>query len=453
VERPVLKRLLCVSVCAAGLLLSVAAVAATCPRSVEVVGHSSPALGFDEALFIQAFEGAFEDVGISLSAGDPEPEYVLAVSYDEFATDAGVLKSCLSMILGYVDGVIGEENVKSSLCGHAIYYGELVHMDGTIVTSGDLSAHEPTAAALAGELPERMARHEQTPGSAATIVRTECFSAGQTGIIKLMNFSSPSALPLEPSDIVNRLVATVARGKITNGVQLEGDDRSRVFTVPSRGSSRSVVEIEYEAPADGNGDSFTLRNSCDILSGKSLSETVPGEVIVTRELPGCALPSLEYAHEFTVEYGEGMLSYTMAGKIPLKITRRSASADDLDAGDVSGEGTLTVSMVGSFRECSVTYQSEMTCVVTGKVRLHYTTGGYERKIHLTLTESYGGVGGGAMIDCPKQEPFSTGGVWAPDIVQGEEARLIFDDVDGAEITRPFSADMVTGDAKWVLHHP
>ncbi|MCK4513103.1 hypothetical protein KAW64_15255 [bacterium] len=452
-KSPVLKHLLCASVCATGLFLSAVAVAAPCPRSIEVIAHASPALVFDEELFIQTFGDAFEDAGASLTAGELEPDYVLAVTYDEFEGDEGVVYSCLSLMLGYVDGVIGDANFMSAICTVPAQYGEPVWYDGTIVRGNDLLAHGSTVVALAGELPKRLAEHEQIPVSATPIVRTKCFSGGQTGVIKLIDFQCPHACPVRGSDIKNRMVVTAERGRISNGVPLESDDKSRVFTIPSRSRKWSIVEIEYEAPGDGNGDVLTVRNSCDILSGKPLSATTPGEIMLTKELPGCGHPSLEYAHSFTVSYGEGMLDYTVTGEIPLTITRSPADADELVAGEVSGHGTLVVMMAGSFRECTVTYQSEMNCVVTGEVRLHRTVASYVRKLHLTLTESYGGVGGGAMIDCPKQEPFFTGGVWAPEIVQGEEAKLIFNDVDGDVITRPFSADAVTGDAKWVLHNP
>lgn len=426
---------------------------AQCPRTVELIVHTieGPELEADE--FAEAFAGVFGDAGVGFATGQSEPEYVLAVTYETFQTDDGATHTCLSVTLGYVDGKIGGASFRKAPCGMAAYYGEFVYAHGSVKEGTDLSAFDEVMAEAAAEFPLQMAAHEQIPDSVDAGMDRACFKEGESAKIRLINIHEPYSDPLLPSNIQDRLVATVHSGAILNGVPLAGDPLSCVFTVPARRSGDDFVEIQYQAPRDGASDQLTVYNSCDILSSKPLESTEVGALLLTLDLPSCGQYILEYNHNFTIEHGEAFLDYTMTGKVPLRVTYYESVGDDGKAGEIRGEGTVSIMMAGSFRECSVTYASQMNVVVGGEVRLEYTLAGYERKLQVTLEESYGVVGGGAMVDCPDEEPFFTGGVWAPPVTQGQEARLIFNDRDGDTITRPFEAAGASGDAKWVLHAP
>ncbi|MEA3409124.1 MAG: hypothetical protein U9Q95_02140, partial [Candidatus Eisenbacteria bacterium] len=244
-------------------------------------------------------------------------------------------------------------------------------------------------------------------------------------------------------------------GDIRNGTPLADDEKARVFLLESdRSTEASWFTLDYVAPVGRESDQLTVWSSCDISHPpiRHPSEAGKHEIILEKGISICGGYRLEYAHEFDIVYEEAGLVYTLTGEIPLRLVSPDYEDDAVSSGKLEGEATLDVVMTGSFRECIVTYMNQMDVVVTGEIRRELGANSARTVVQVELTESYGGVGSG-VIDCPKQEPFVTGGVQSPTVIQGEEAKLIFEHIEGDKITRPFEADGVTGDATWIIHVP
>ncbi len=245
-------------------------------------------------------------------------------------------------------------------------------------------------------------------------------------------------------------------GEIRNGTPLAEDERERVFLLDSDRSAAdgSRFTLDYVAPVGLKSDRLTVWSSCDIshLPVRHPSVARKNETILEKEISVCGGYKLEYAHEFNIAYEEAGLTYTLAGEIPLGLVSSEYVDGAVSSRRLEGSATLAVMMAGSFRECTVTYMNQVDVSVTGEIRRESDGNSVRTVVQVELLENYGTVGSG-VIDCPKQDPFVTGGVQTPAVVQGQEARLIFEHIEGDKITRPFEADGVTGDATWIIHIP
>jgi hypothetical protein len=361
------------------------------------------------------------------------------------------------VMLGFTGGPVGTPSFKSAIGGPAAYYGDLVCGDGLYGTGVSLETIGPFMEALGPQVSEWIVRYERIPDSATAELPVPCYRAGENRKITIHSLPGDVGPFDTPRDFEHRLIVRARTGNIRNGFAHDEDPRAKVFLLPaSRGSEGSEFDIDYVAPVAREPDHLTVWSSCDIghQPGHHPSIAPKHEVILEQDIPICRGYRLEYAHEFTIEHDEAALLYTLAGEVLLHLTEMeyARDTDGIQKGRLKGEATLPVLMAGNFRDCTVTYTNTMDVVVTGEIRRELAGGSSSTVVQIELQENYGTVGSG-VIDCPKQEPFVTGGVPTPTITQGSEAKLIFEHVEGNRIERPFEAEGVTGRATWIIHVP
>ena len=437
------------------LLLPLLAEGARCPRELEVIVHADPETGLDAADFIARFGSAFAHDGISLATGLPEPDYVLGVTYETSMVDGEPVGS-IGVTLGFTGGTVGSPSGQQGHVYPAAYYGDFIGADGTFGKGVSLDTLGPTMEATGAEVSAWILKFEKISESATAKLPPGCYRPGEARAIEVHAPPTSHGSLGVPTAFMHRYIVRAEAGEIRNGTAHADDERARVFLLDS---DRSAVDgsrftLDYVAPVGLESDQLTVWSSCDIshLPVRSPSVARKHETILEKEIAVCGGYRLEYAHEFNIAYDGAGLVYSLAGEVPLKLVSPEYSDDAVVGGKLEGEATLTVMMAGAFRECTVTYMNQMNVAVTGEISREVGATSARTVVRVELSEDYGTVGSG-VIDCPKQEPFVTGGVATPTIVQGEEARLIFEHTEGDKITRPFTADGVTGDAAWIIHVP
>jgi len=431
--------------------------AAGCHRELEVIVHADPGTGLDAETFISLFGAAFTSGNTGLEIGWPDPDYVLAVSYGTYE-ESGMPAAWMNVMLGFTGGPVGGPSFKSAIGGPAAWYGDLVGGDGLYGTGVSLETLGPFMETMGAQVSEWIAKYERIPDSATADLPVPCYRAGEND--KITIFSPPAdvgGLGEIARAFEHRLIVKAEKGNIRNGFEHGEDPRARVFLLSGgRNSENSEFEIDYVAPVSREPDRLTVWSSCDIghQPGHHPSIAPKHEVILEKEIPICRGYRLEYAHEFTIEHDQATLLYTLAGEVTLHLVEAeyASDTDGIQKGKLKGEAKLPVVMAGSFRDCTVTYTNTMSVFVTGEIRRELGGASSRTVVQVELEENYGTVGSG-VIDCPDQEPFVTGGVPTPTITQGNEAKLIFEHVEGDRIERPFEADQVTGNATWIIHVP
>lgn len=448
-------RLALAVVLAALLLSAVHASALDCPRELEVVVYAKPETGFDAAMFLQVFGPCFEQDGITLGLGLPEPEYVLAVTYTENAYGEW---SGLGVSVGFVDGSVG--GFSGLMTGKydiiAYYHGKLVSYATSPAASNSLEEHLPAMTEYGASLPGIIEDYEAMPKSATLYLPHACMKHGESATdmrpVEVGEFSPHRGA--KQNDIRTRIVVKVARGKITNGAAVGGDESLRAFALGHHRGAHATIKLAYQAPTSGESDEIIVYNSCDILGlpRLPLQSTAIHKEIFRKTIPLCGDYRLEYAHDFEMMHDGAGLTYTVTGEVPFTATPLENREGTNVLATLNGSGTLDVLMAGNFRDCVVTYTNKMNVTISGEIRRDLEAMSVKTRLYVTLTEDYGVVGNG-MIQCPDEPPIMVPGVPTQPIVQGEEAKLIFEHRDGETIKRPFSADEVTGDAVWILHVP
>ncbi len=435
-------------------LVPLLAHAARCPRELEVIVHAKPEGSLDAADFIARFGSAFARDGISLATGLAEPDYVLGVTYETSEVD-GAPATSIDVTLGFTGGTVGSASHTSDGVYLAVHYGDLIGIDGAIVRDVSLDALGPYMENTGAEVSDWILKFERISESANAKLPPGCYRPGEAREIEVHAPPASHGSLGVPTAFKHRYIVRAEAGDIRNGTPLAEDEKARVFLLDSdRSADGSRFKLDYVAPVGRESDQLTVWSSCDISHPpvRHPSEARKHEIILEKGISICGGYRLEYAHEFDIVYEEAGLVYTLTGEIPLRLVSPDYEDDAVSSGKLEGEATLDVVMTGSFRECIVTYVNQMNVSVTGEIRREVGASSARTVVQVKLAESYGAVGSG-VIDCPKQEPFVTGGVPAPQVVQGQEAKLIFNHIEGDKITRPFEADGVTGDATWIIHVP
>ena len=434
-------------------LIPLIAPAARCPRELEVIVHASPETSLDAADFIARFGSAFARDGISLATDLAEPDYVLGVTYETSVVD-GTPAASIGVTLGFTGGTVVYSGVKGHV-NPAAYYGDFIGADGVFGRDVSLDTLGPFMESMGAEVSVWILKFEKISESASAKLPPGCYRPGEAREIEVHAPPTSHGSLGVPTAFMHRYIVRAEAGDIRNGTALADDEKARVFLLGSdRSAEGSRFTLDYVAPVGSESDQLTVWSSCDIshLPVRPPSEARKHETILEKGIPICGGYKLEYAHEFDIVYDEAGLVYTVTGEIPLNLVSPDYTDDAVSSGKLEGHGTLDVVMTGSFRECIVTYVNQMNVSVTGEIRRELGRSSIRTVVQVELAENYGAVGSG-VIDCPKQEPFVTGGVGTPEIVQGQEAKLIFEHIEGDKITRPFEAAGVTGDATWIIHVP
>ena len=435
-------------------LVPLLAPAARCPRQLEVIVPAKPEASRDAADFIARFGSAFAGDGISLATGLAEPDYVLGVTYEASVIDGTPIVS-IDVTLGFTGGTVGVASHRSDGADPIAYYGDFIGIGGVSGRGLSLDTLGPAMEGMAAEVSAWILKFEKISASATAKLPPGCYRPGEARPIEVHAPPTSHGSLGVPTVFMHRYIVRAEAGEIRNGIALADDEKARVFLLDSdRSAEGSRFTLDYVAPVGRESDQLTVWSSCDIshLPIRHPSEASKHEIILEKGISVCGGYRLEYAHEFDIVHEEAGLVYTLSGEIPLRLVSPDYTDDAVSGGKLEGEATLDVVMMGSFRECIVTYMNQMDVIVTGEIRRELGATSARTVVQVKLTENYGGVGSG-VIDCPKQEPFVTGGVPAPQVVQGQEAKLIFDHIEGDKITRPFDADGVTGNATWIIHVP
>jgi hypothetical protein len=430
--------------------------AAACPREIEVIVIDKTHNHLDEAQFISLSEDSFGEIGMSLGAGLVEPDYVLTVTYRDILLD-GVDQATgwISFALGFTGGTLGERWTGADLDNWYHFYGKYIGHSTFRGESADPNALGEVLPLMCARIEHWIRNFERMTEEGSVELLSGCYRPDEAREVTLHLPPGPYDHNSEPSMIFHRYIVTADAGTIRNGSESDVYDGARVFVLyAQRDAAASRIHLDYVTPAGVEKDHITVWNSCDVknLPLKHQSTAEKHELVAEGDIPVCRGYRLEYAHEFTIEHGGAALLYTLTGEVRLRLIEPVYDAGRLVGGRLEGTETLPVTMFGAFRDCTVTYSNTMATKVTGEIRREFDAGGMKTIVQVKLEEDYGTVGSG-IIDCPDQDPFATGGVPAPTVVQGSEAQLVFTHVNGDRIARPFSADGVTGDAVWILHVP
>lgn len=435
------------------LLTAAAAHAEHCPREVELKFSSTPDTGLSANRFLDEYGSSFFGHQVTLTTGLAEPDYVLAVAYSNYEVE-GEKHGYLTLALCFTGGTVGEPVVIGGTLEPIVGYGQdLRHAEfwGKDVMPETL---ETVVAEFAADIPEVIRSNDRIPESGRIELPRGCYRPNEARVISAFVPPGPYTQGKVGTDVQHRILVRAEHGDIRNGVAWEEDERTRVFLLHAE-RDIGEIKLDYIAPIGFESDHLTIWSSCDVSHPpvKHPSTAEKHEIIAEADITICQGYRLEYAHEFTIEHDAAMLLYTLTGEVLLRLTEPIYEGDRIIGGKLMGSATLPVLMAGNFRDCTVTYTNQMSVEVTGEIRRGAPEAGQgPLVVQVELTENYGTVGAG-VIDCPGQDPFTTGGVPTPTVTQGNDALLIFDHEEGETITRPFAADMVTGNATWIIHVP
>ncbi len=424
-----------------------------CPREIEVIVDAAEDTGLDAPFFVEVCGPAFDSDEVTLTTGLSEPDYVLAVQYDEWPQDGEMIGRVVAA-LGFTGGTIGEAQPLGGVDKPIMGYGQILAHDGYFGRDVSLQTIDTYMAPFGALVPTLVRENERIPESSRITLPSGCYRPNEAREITLVVPPGPHSGDMFASDVRHRIIVRAQYGDIRNGSEWKEDRRTRVFTLEAeRDRWGGEIKLDYIAPIGRESDHLTVWSSCDVshLPVRHPSIAEKHQVIGEQDISICGGYKLEYAHEFTIEHGGAGLLYSLVGEVPLRLVDAVYENDRVVAGRLEGNATLPVVMAGNFRDCTVTYTNQMSVQVKGEIRLEGMMPP-RPVIQVELTENYGTVGSG-VIDCPDQEPFATGGVPTPTITQGNEAQLVFQHEEGNTITRPFQADEVTGNAVWIIHVP
>ena len=269
----------------------------SCPRKVAVRAFSESDPGFNSAVFLESYRQVFQSPGIELSESFAEPEYVLTATFEKEGRNPP--RTYLAVILGFAEGEYGAGSSigNSRFPFRTHYFGSLLEAAWNIAPGDSPADHLQLITAefaAKGGLEKIMREYEQIPVTAAAELAkdayadNECLEHREERYIDIVNFKSGYAERFTyPPEI--RLVAHVEKGEILNGEPLQGQEKSRVYTIDaSRGVARSI-SVRYRAPAEGETDRLIIENSCDILPPiyKPLKDTDRKDEILSYDIPLC----------------------------------------------------------------------------------------------------------------------------------------------------------------------
>jgi hypothetical protein len=230
-------------------------------RKIQVRTYNETDLDFDTSVFLQHFGSYFRSPCIQLGENLSQPEYVLTATLKK---DRSGEMLGLGITLGFTKGKIGARNKRQDYVSgtYDYYFGNLVDIRGVGTLSGSLDVViEDMKKDMIPSIDQLIRSYEQIPVSAEISHNLECESTGRFYKIHLDNCESRYPRIDTYREFI-RIVGHSERGKITNGVALEDDEKYKVLSIQNPDN----VSFFYEPPeGEDKSDTIIIYNSCDIL--------------------------------------------------------------------------------------------------------------------------------------------------------------------------------------------